>query len=599
MYHRCGNQECVVKLKKCRCCGKYYVRIPCPNIPIILPGPAGPAGATGPVGPTGPTGATGATGPAGGTGSGGGATGGGLNGFIGLTRDFCNRSQAILQPVAGGNVDIVLDTLGTGALMRDIPDGSVEGGDCRGEYAVDLQELRGLPSQVASGNQSTISGGSSNTAAGVFSTVSGGTRNNSLGIASTVGGGSNNAAIADYTTVSGGQNNFATETHATIGGGIANIAIGPESVIGGGGSNAALGPNTTVSGGSNNTASGTSTTVSGGSTNVASNGFSAVGGGSNNLASGIFSTVTGGNNNSATATYSSVSGGISNQASGLASATLGGVFNQAAELATATLGGVGLITTLATSVAMGSFNQPGPIGNGERIFMIGNGADDANRSNLFSVNNAGEVRANGAIIASTVADFGEYFESYDGQSIPTGTPVILTEGGKIRPAKEGEVPFGVISKTCGYIGNGAEEEWHSKYERDEDGGLIFETIEEHYEIPIIEEKEVIYQTREGDIRSKILIPVMINVDVHDEDGKIVSSKLQPKMITSTRQVTRKKISFKYNPQLQYLPRSKRPEWNVVGFLGVVKVLPGSSTNPRWVKIGPDPESKKYELWFIN
>ncbi|MCP5047469.1 MAG: hypothetical protein GY940_09880, partial [bacterium] len=46
--------------------------------------------------------------------------------------------------------------------------------------------------------------------------------------------------------------------------------------------------------------------------------------------------------------------------------------------------------------------------------------------------------------AALGADYAEYFESKNGKTIPPGNSVVL-EGGKIRKAKKGETPFGIIS----------------------------------------------------------------------------------------------------------------------------------------------------------
>lgn len=89
------------------------------------------------------------------------------------------------------NADLCLVSKGTGALSARVPTGNATGGNKRGSYAVDWLCYRTSGTQVASGDYSTLSGGSSNTAGGNYSTVSGGTDNSASGVLSTISGGSN------------------------------------------------------------------------------------------------------------------------------------------------------------------------------------------------------------------------------------------------------------------------------------------------------------------------------------------------------------------------------------------------------------------------
>jgi hypothetical protein len=57
--------------------------------------------------------------------------------------------------------------------MIDIPDGTINGGNCRGNQAIDLQSERRQANQVASGNNSAILVGQNNTASGPGSVVLG------------------------------------------------------------------------------------------------------------------------------------------------------------------------------------------------------------------------------------------------------------------------------------------------------------------------------------------------------------------------------------------------------------------------------------------
>jgi hypothetical protein len=170
------------------------------------------------------------------------------------------------------NANLVIAPNGIGALVANIPDGTVTGGNARGAYAVDLQLGRGFSYEVASGNfsftagygnrasgqysiamgnrnwaaadGSTAIGGGSGAGEGVnaqaiYSTAIGGKQNNATGQYSGVFGGQTNTASSNHSTISGGQSNTAsTNTHATVVGGQSNTSSGAHSVSGGQGNTA-------------------------------------------------------------------------------------------------------------------------------------------------------------------------------------------------------------------------------------------------------------------------------------------------------------------------------------------------------------------------
>ena len=136
----------------------------------------GPPGLVGPPGPTGPAGSgggsAGVTGPTGPTGPGG---------FT--TATSCNGTLSY-EKVLNTYDSIGLVTLGP--LVRNIPNISnaffsptvtVLGGNCRGEYATDLQATRTLITEVASGTGTVIAGGANNMSNGFYANVVGGNGN--------------------------------------------------------------------------------------------------------------------------------------------------------------------------------------------------------------------------------------------------------------------------------------------------------------------------------------------------------------------------------------------------------------------------------------
>ncbi|MBK9247192.1 MAG: hypothetical protein IPM69_03550 [Ignavibacteria bacterium] len=279
------------------------------------------------------------------------------------------------------NIDLVVSPKGTGALSANKPDGATSGGDARGANAVDFQMTRNASTQVASGGNSFIGGGSRNMVVGGNSSVVGGYTNQIMGGAnssftsiggganntigdgaaavdnSAIGGGSNNTIIsyrsyigggsanyinAAYSTIGGGDRDSTTGYSSSIGGGTLNKTTGGWSTIGGGFTNLSSSQASTVAGGNQNIASGTESAIGGGLSNTASGSYSTVSGGDQNIASGLNSTVSGGDQNIASATYSAVGGGSSNKASYYASTIGGGLRNSTEYSYTTIPGGYGM-----------------------------------------------------------------------------------------------------------------------------------------------------------------------------------------------------------------------------------------------------------------
>ena len=131
-------------------------------------------GTTGATGVEGSTGATGAVAPGGSVGA---VDNSVLRADVGtgivqnsgiIIDDVVTATQdnvAIRNNSAATNSALVLTPKGTGALIAGPkPDGTAAGGNLRGTNAVDLQAVRGLATQVASGLRAFIGGGTGNTA---------------------------------------------------------------------------------------------------------------------------------------------------------------------------------------------------------------------------------------------------------------------------------------------------------------------------------------------------------------------------------------------------------------------------------------------------
>ena len=85
-------------------------------------------------------------------------------------------------------------------------------------------------------------------------------------------------------------------------------------------------------------------------------------------------------------------------------------------------------------------------------------------------------------------------------------------------------------------------------------------------------------------------PVLITDETHEYYGYQAMIE-----VTRTRQI--RALNPDYDPSMEYIPREQRPEWNVVGLLGQVKVLVGQPVPSRWIKM--KSLSNEVDLYFIK
>ncbi|MFC6604121.1 peptidase G2 autoproteolytic cleavage domain-containing protein, partial [Ectobacillus funiculus] len=138
------------------------------------------------------------------------------------------------------------------------------------------------------------------------------------------------------------------------------------------------------------------------------------------------------------------------------------------------------------------------------------------------------------------ADYAEMFETVDGNPIDVGYFVTFDVGSeKIRKAnKENDYILGITSANPVVLGDSAELRWEKKFLTDEWGRVRYHDV---------------------------VIPA-----VKDAEGNIVvpeQTESQPM------------INPEWDPDKEYIPRSKRPEWVAVGLLGKLLVRDDGSCKP--------------------
>jgi hypothetical protein len=155
----------------------------------------------------------------------------------------------------------------------------------------------------------------------------------------------------------------------------------------------------------------------------------------------------------------------------------------------------------------------------------------------FVVKGAGDVSCDGAY-SSGGADYAEYFESSTGEALTHGNTVKLNAEGKVVQCGAEETPIGVIrpDSATGVVGNNPMN-WNKKYLRDDFGVLI-----------------------------------------RDADG---NDQMNPD----------------FNPELDYLMREDRPEWNAIGLMGQVPINKGQPTASSWIKMWEISSAR--DMWLIK
>ena len=173
-------------------------------------------------------------------------------------------------------------------------------------------------------------------------------------------------------------------------------------------------------------------------------------------------------------------------------------------------------------------------------FVIGNGSY-TKRSNAFSVQYNGIVKAKSSITGSTTADYAEFFEWEDGNpdnEDRVGKFVTINNDKILIATDPEDYILGIISGEPFVLGNGDCDTWNGMFLRDEFNRTIYEPA------PQIELDEETGEEKE----------------VLDEDGNPVYYGTRPK------------LNPDYDPSKPYISRFDRKEWAPVGMLGVLSVI---------------------------
>ena len=193
----------------------------------------------------------------------------------------------------------------------------------------------------------------------------------------------------------------------------------------------------------------------------------------------------------------------------------------------------GVMNSLQSETLPGSYcqtilNSRGVKSRGNYAFLMGYGQDGAKYENttIDMSSTSGNIKTKGTVSSGqNFGDYAEYFESQSGQAIPNGTIVTL-DGRYVRKAQINDKPIGIISGTAGVILGDQMFHHKDKFLKDEFGVTLTQ----------IELKE--WEDDEGNKYSEEVEVPIPNPDYTEYED-------------------------------DYIPRSERPEWNVVGLVGQV------------------------------
>lgn len=180
--------------------------------------------------------------------------------------------------------------------------------------------------------------------------------------------------------------------------------------------------------------------------------------------------------------------------------------------------GWGLTNLIGNSTVVGQWNSQSK----EGYFVVGKGTSGA-KANAFRVASDGKTYATGAY-SSTGADYAEMFEWMDGnpdEEDRRGRFVTL-DSEKIKFAESADDDIiGVVSAAASIIGDAYEDNWNGMYLTDIFGGNLYD-----------------------------------DTIIDDDGNKHVYQTLNPD----------------YDPDVIYVPRSERSEWDAVGMMGKLVVI---------------------------
>ena len=146
--------------------------------------------------------------------------------------------------------------------------------------------------------------------------------------------------------------------------------------------------------------------------------------------------------------------------------------------------------------------------------------------------------------------------------------------------------IGVISANPSVVGDSAWNKWNEKYLRDDFGRYIRE------EYTVTEWQEKVESEIDNDIKSVSYETDKIPSDVSvPKDAKVLT------VDNNGEKFTRRKLNPDYDESKTYIAREDRPEWDIVGLMGKLRIKKGQKTGTNWIKMRD--VSDTVEEWLVR
>ena len=238
------------------------------------------------------------------------------------------------------------------------------------------------------------------------------------------------------------------------------------------------------------------------------------------------------------------------------------------------------LETSGNNTAIGHHNKAmtksSSSGTSGDAFVIGNGTDSAT-SNAFRVTYSGAVYGK-STYHSTGADYAEYFEWEDGNPNTEdrrGLFVTWGNDGLVKLANEGDEILGVVSVTPSVVGNAYEDDWQGMYQTDIFGQPLSHIV--HHDAEYVD----------------IEMP-----DVDNEGNELETTHIEHQLLHEAYDAEEYILNPEYDSEQEYIPRSDRKEWTVVGLMGQLIVIDdGSCTVNGYCTVGSNGTATTSDTGF--
>lgn len=217
-------------------------------------------------------------------------------------------------------------------------------------------------------------------------------------------------------------------------------------------------------------------------------------------------------------------------------------------------------------------------------FLLASSDQNGTPDTEFILRGDGEGLCDGSFTGGG-ADYAEYFEWADGNPAGAdrrGISVVL-DGNKIREATVNDDPLkviGVVSGNPSVVGDAAWNKWSGKHLRDDFGSYVMEDYEAWEWAADVKQKD---GTIKQETYSFAFDAVPEGLEVPDDKKVIIQQ--------------RRKLNPEWDPNVEYIPREDRPEWDTVGLMGKLRIRKGQMVSPYWIKMRDISET--VEEWLVR